>query len=98
MPDPFQCTLDRSQQCTLDRSQRGEAVTTASSARGLLMIGLSFLTGLLTAYVLCTTGRVRVTVEPFATIAAMSPWASTKPSSPATKVAETQHRTAAKAR
>lgn len=73
-------------------------MTTASSPRGLLMIGLSFLTGLFTAYVLCTTGRVRVTVEPFATIAAMSPWASTGPRPTKPLVAEGQPRTAAEAR
>jgi hypothetical protein len=90
MPDPFQCTLDRSQAIpTYDC----EAVTTVDSPRGLAMIALSFWTGLFTAYVLCTTGGVRVTMEPLATLAAMSPWASTKP-----HIAEELQRTTAQAR
>lgn len=40
-------------------------MTTVGSPRGLLMIGLSFWTGLLTAYFLCATGRVNVTLQPF---------------------------------
>lgn len=56
-----------------------EAVTTVSSPRGLLMIGLSFWTGLFTAYVLCATGRINVTLEPFATLAAISPWSLSRP-------------------
>lgn len=48
-------------------------MTTVSSPRGLLMIGLSFWTGLLAAYVLCATGRVNVTLQPFSKLALMSP-------------------------
>lgn len=68
-------------------------MTSVDSPRGLLMIALSFWTGIFAAYVLCTTGRVRVTLEPLATFAAMSPWASTMP-----QVAEELQRTTAQAR